>query len=195
MLNCYVHPPNPDLERRIAATGVVERCVQIARAARKARIRIFYANGSYRADASDYGCVITDSDMELRPWPEGPQLMEPGPAIEGTRGAEVIEEISPQPGEYLIPKHRWSAFGGTHLDILLRGLQIDTLLVAGGSTDVGIVATAYSARDLGYHLIILRDACQSQRPGAQDFCMGRLFPRMARVMLVDDAIALINTAR
>jgi ureidoacrylate peracid hydrolase len=129
--------------------------------------------------------------MELVPWPDGPRHMEGPTAVEGTPGAEVIPELQPRPEDYVIPKHRWSAFVGTHLNILLRGLGIDTVLLAGGSTDLGVLATAYSARDLGYHLIVLRDACQTHRPGAQEFCMDRLFPRMARVMTVEQAISLI----
>ena len=95
----------------------------------------------------------------------------------------------------MIGKPRWSAFAGTSLDPVLRGIGVDTILLAGGSTDVGIIATAYSARDLAYHLIVLRDGCQSQRPGAQDFCMDRLFPRLARVMTVQQALALLPSAR
>jgi hypothetical protein len=44
-------------------------------------------------------------------------------------------------------------------------------------------------------VIVLRDACQSPFPGAQDFCMDRLFPRMARVMTVEQAIGLLPAAR
>jgi ureidoacrylate peracid hydrolase len=58
---------------------------------------------------------------------------------------------------------------------------------------VGIASTAYAARDLGYHLVIVRDCCHSERPGAQDFFMDRIFPRMGRVMNAAAAAALIAT--
>jgi nicotinamidase-related amidase len=106
----------------------------------------------------------------------------------------VIPELRPEPDDWAIEKPRWSAFVGTSLDVVLRGIGVDTVMIAGGSTDVGVIATVFSARDLGYHVIVLRDACQSQRPGAQDFCMDRLFPRMARVMTVQQAIGLLPTA-
>src|SRR5262249_46565194 len=112
----------------------------------------------------------------------------------GTHTGDVIPELAPEPDDFVIGKSRWSAFVGTSLDLVLRGLGVDTVLLAGGSTDVGIIATAYSAPGLGYHLIVLRAACQSQRPGAQDFCMDRLFPRMARVMTVAQACSLLPTA-
>lgn len=191
MLNHYMYPSNPDRARVIQENKIMEHSARLTRAARAAGIRIFYANGSYRADGMDYAPTVVDADMELNPWPDGPRLMEKGAAIEDSTAASVIAELTPQREDFIIAKHRWSAFAGTPLDLLLRGLRIDAILLAGGSTDIGILATASAARDLGYHLIILRDACYSHRPGAQDFCMNRLFPRMARVMTVEQAIGLI----
>src|SRR5581483_2540048 len=109
----------------------------------------------------------------------------------GTPGAQVVDELAPRPEDITILKHRWSSFAGTHLDHLLRAREINTLLLCGGSTDVGIASTAYAARDLGYNLVVVRDCCHSERPGAQDFFMDRIFPRMGRVLSADDAIALI----
>jgi nicotinamidase-related amidase len=194
-LNCYVHPSDPEKERRILATGYVDRAKEMVTAARAAGMPVFYTNGAHRADGLDYGRTLVDANMELEPWPDGPRLMGQPVAIEGTPAGSIIPELPPQPGDWVMGKPRWSSFVGTSLDVALRGIGVDTILLAGGSTDVGIVATAYSARDLGYHLIVLRDACQSQRPGAQDFCMDRLFPRMARVMTVQQAIGLLPTSR
>jgi nicotinamidase-related amidase len=186
MMNCYVHPDDPEKERRILATGYVERCQEIGRAARAVGIPVFYTNGAHRPDGKEYAPTLSDADMELNPWPDGPRLMPLGRAIPGTPAAAIIPELAPQPGDWIVEKSRWSSFVGTSLDVSLRGI---------GSTDVGVIATVYSARDLGYHVIVLRDACESLRPGAQDFCMDRLFPRMARVMTVQQAIALLPTAR
>ena len=137
MLNCFIHPSDRDLEMRIAKTGVVSRCAEILQEVRRAGIPIFYATVSGRPDGTDYGRIITDADMELNPWPDGPRLMAKPRAVEGSNLSKVIDEIAPNSNDYVIPKHRWSAFAGTHLDILLRDLGIDTILLAGGSTDVG----------------------------------------------------------
>jgi nicotinamidase-related amidase len=114
------------------------------------------------------------------------------PGTQGTPGAEVIPELAPELEDYVVFKHRWSAFAGTSMDILLRSFAIDTLLLAGGSTDIGILSTACAARDLGYHLVILRDACHTHRPDAQEFLMTRLFPRMSRLMTVAEAVELLG---
>ncbi len=192
LLNCYVNPPDPEKAARIRATGYVDRSVEIGRAARAADIPVFYTNGAHRPDSKDYAPTLSDANMDLTPWPDGPRPMAGAMAVEGTEAGEVIAELRPEPGDWVIGKPRWSSFVGTSLDVSLRGIGVDTVLLAGGSTDVGIIATAYSARDLGYNVIILRDACATLRPGAQEFCMDRLFPRMARVMTVAQAIALLR---
>jgi nicotinamidase-related amidase len=192
MVNGFVHSSNPERARHVKESHLVERCVQITDAARAAGVRVFYASSEHRRDGTDYAPTLVDANHELVPYPDGPQLMDNPPPFEGTPEAEIIDELAPRPEDYVLTKRRWSAFAGTPLDILLRGLGIDTILLAGGSTDIGIIATAYAARDLGYHLVILRDACGTHRPGAQDFSMDRLFPRLARVMTVEQAAGLID---
>jgi nicotinamidase-related amidase len=191
MLNCYVHPPDAERARQIAATGVIAACQRLLGAARATGLPICYVGSSPRADGSDYPPLITDADAALVPWPDGPRPRAKPTAVEGTPGVEVIPELAPRPGDHVFAKKRWSAFVGTPLDLTLRGLGVDTILLAGGSTDVGVTATAYAAIDLGYHLVVVRDACFTLRPGAQQFCMEGLFPRMGRVLTVEDAIALM----
>ena len=98
---------------------------------------------------------------------------------------------SPAKGDVLVPKQRWSSFFQTHLDLQLKVRGIDTILIAGGSTDVGIASTVFAARDLDYGIAVVRDACYSSRGNNHDFFMDRVFPRMARVMSVDDAVSLM----
>ena len=77
---------------------------------------------------------------------------------DGTWGAEVIDELKPQPGEYAIGKRGHSAFGTTHLHRMLRNLGVNHIIVTGGSI-VGCVAD--STREgvgLGYQVTLVRDA-------------------------------------
>jgi nicotinamidase-related amidase len=57
---------------------------------------------------------------------------------------------------------------------------------------VGIASTAFAARDLDLELVIVRDACYSARGDNNAFFMDRVFPRMGRVMTVDEAVALMR---
>ena len=193
MLNHYLKPDDPALAREIAEKHVVEQTARLLAAARAHAMSVFYTNGDHRADGRDFIATITDANMNLEPWPDGPQLMPHRAMVaSGTHGAQPVDELAPRPEDITILKHRWSSFAGTHLDHLLRARGVNTLLLCGGSTDVGIASTAYAARDLGYHLVIVRDCCHSERPGAQDFFMDRIFPRMARVLDADEAVKLIE---
>jgi nicotinamidase-related amidase len=109
----------------------------------------------------------------------------------GSRAAEIAREIAPAKGDVMVPKQRWSSFFQTHLDLQLKVRGIDTIVIAGGSTDVGIASTVFAARDLDYGIVVVRDACYSSRGPNHDFFMDRVFPRMARVMSVDEAVSLM----
>jgi nicotinamidase-related amidase len=74
-------------------------------------------------------------------------------------GRDVIVEIAPQPGEPILLKARYSAFDHTGLELLLGELRGERLLLAGGATEACIVQTGIDARELGYQVTILAEAC------------------------------------
>ena len=191
MLNDYLKPDDPELARIIADKRIPENTTRLLAAARAAGLLICYTNSYRRADDGDHIFQLTDASMGLEPWPDGPRPLPPRTGRIGTPGAQVVDELTPEPHDLVVPKLRWSAFAGTYLDLLLRSRDVNTLLLTGGGTDVGIAATAFDARDRGYNQIFLSDCTHSERPGAQDFFMQRLCPRMGRVMTTDEAIALI----
>ncbi len=69
----------------------------------------------------------------------------------------------PIEGEYLISKRRYSAFFGTDLEILLKGLHVDTLYMMGGLTDVCIHYTAVDAHQNDYYIRVVKDAVADSR--------------------------------
>lgn len=76
--------------------------------------------------------------------------------VEGTRGAEIIEELSPQEGDVVIEKRRPSAFFNTELDVFLRSLKIDTLIVTGASMSGCVRATIVDAFSRDIRVIVPR---------------------------------------
>ncbi|MBI2917587.1 MAG: cysteine hydrolase [Chloroflexi bacterium] len=191
MLNVYYRGTDEATQRRMEP--VVANCARLMNAARAAGIAIFYAKADHRSDLADSVTLVTDTDHNLRPWPDPghPARFSPA-ATQGSWKGEVIDEIKPQPGDYVVPKHRWSAFYQTHLDLSLRTRGVDTIVLAGGSTDVGIASTAYSARDHDFNLVIVRDACTATQMDNHDQFMTRIFPRMARVPTTDQVIRMIQ---
>ena len=103
-----------------------------------------------------------------------------------------MPEVAPRPGEYLVPKHRWSAFHGTVLDPELRKRRIDTIILTGGSTEIGVSSTAYAARDLDYHLVIAADACTSAKRDVHEQLVREVFPRLARVRTTMQVLEMLK---
>lgn len=81
--------------------------------------------------------------------------------IPGTKGAEVVEEIAPLPGDIQITKHRFSAFFGTDLDIVLRGLGAKNLYIVGTQYPNCIRSTAVDAMGLDYNTTVVTDCCSA----------------------------------
>ncbi len=191
MLNVYYHGAAEETKKRMKP--VVDNAVRLRDAARKASIPIFYAMANHRKDEQIRSMIVTDTDMRLRPWPNGECNPTVHGATEGSWEQRVIDELKPAPEDYIIPKYRWSTFHQTYFDLALRSRGIDTIILSGGAVDVGIASTAYAARDLDYNLIIVRDACSNSHDDSMAAFMDTIFPRMARVRTTNQAIELIRS--
>lgn len=93
--------------------------------------------------------------FELRP------IYKNGGIRKGTWGADFVDELKPQPGEYVVEKRRFSAFIGTDLDIILRGLKADFLFVSGVATHLCVESTIRDAAQRDYPLALVRDCTAS----------------------------------
>lgn len=82
-------------------------------------------------------------------------------AMAGSEGAEFIPELAPGPGEPVIRKHRYSAFKGTDLDMVLRARGIRSVVPTGVSTNVCVESTLRDAFETGHYTALPRDACAS----------------------------------
>jgi nicotinamidase-related amidase len=190
MLNGHIKKNDPATKARYAP--VIAVAVRLLEAARRAGVVVMYAAAHHRQDNATSAHLVTDTDNRLRPIPPG-AAREVKPVVSaGTWEAQVIDELRPQPQDYMIPKFRWSAFYQTYLDLALRSRNIDTLVIAGGSTDVGVAGTAYAARDMDYNLVIVSDACTSPEEDNHRQFMQRIFPRMARVRTVGEVVRTLG---
>jgi nicotinamidase-related amidase len=111
---------------------------------------IFHVVRVHRPDGSDVE-IIRQTLFRQTPF-----------AVEGTHGAAVIDEIAPIPGEYIIQKIRMSAFIGTGLDLTLRTLAVDTVVVAGIQTPNCIRTTIFDAIAYNYNACLVDDAVAAQ---------------------------------
>jgi ureidoacrylate peracid hydrolase len=114
-----------------SAAAVVRPIARLLEAARGAQVPIFFMRYSLKADYSDAGLL-------LEMWPG---LKDAGALIGGTWAAEIVPELCPSEGEYVIDKNRQSAFYGTDLEAQLRQLEVDTLIVCGVTTNMCVEST------------------------------------------------------
>jgi nicotinamidase-related amidase len=88
----------------------------------------------------------TEDDKEFEIWPPH--------AIKGTKGAQVVEELSPKDGDYLVEKTTYSGFYNTKLSDILKKLNINELIVTGTMTNICVMYTASDAVLRGYKVIV-----------------------------------------
>ena len=110
-----------------------------------------------RKDMVDFGRELDGS--------EGIHCMENSPYTDYAKLTYPIE------GEYRITKRRYSAFFGTDLEILLKGLHAKTLYLIGGLTDVCIHYTAVDAHQHDYHIRVVTDAVAGSSPEAHAYAL------------------------
>ncbi|NVM01047.1 MAG: cysteine hydrolase [Candidatus Helarchaeota archaeon] len=91
------------------------------------------------------------TDPEFKIWPPH--------CVARTKGAMVIDELKPdlEGGEVVIPKRRYSGFYGTDLDLWLRELNINTVILTGVLTNICIMYSSADASQRGYKVVVVKD--------------------------------------
>lgn len=171
---------------------VVANAARLLEASRSAGAMVAFAHADHRADRATSARTLRDTDNRLRPIDPADAGSHLPLLTGGTAHTRIVSELEPIASDFLVPKHRWSAFQGTYLELALRTRQADTIILCGGSTDVGVASTAFAARDLGYNLVIAEDACSSPEQDNHDQLMRRMFPRMARVRSTERIVAMLR---
>jgi nicotinamidase-related amidase len=136
---------------------------------------------------------MTDVDYRGNPLPPGERLLGAGLAF-GSRDVQVVDDIAPMPGDYVIWKRRWSPFYQTRFELSLRTRGVDTIVLNGGSVEIGIASTLYAIQTLDFDVVVVSDGCTSDRPDCRDALMKQVFPVIGRVRTTDQVLALLGSA-
>ena len=81
--------------------------------------------------------------------------------VPGTRGHEIVDELTPREGELVVTKYRSSAFWGTNLELLLRSNGIRSVVLAGCTTEGCVESTARDAMFNDYYVVLATDCVAS----------------------------------
>ncbi len=105
-----------------------------------------------------YMSVKSDYSDALWPYWNNHNIMEKDFFVEGTWGAQIIEELSPKDGDYLNEDKSYNSFYGSKLDKTLKKLKVDTVIITGVHTNICVFNGAAGAIERGYSVIVIADA-------------------------------------
>jgi nicotinamidase-related amidase len=148
-----------DVSRLQAA---VAPCRSVLDAARQLGMLVIHTREGHRPDLSDAPPhKVERGEAKNRIGARGPmgRIL-----VRGEPGHDIIAELYPLPDEPVIDKPGKGAFYQTDLELMLRNRSIDTLFVAGVTTEVCVNTTVREANDRGFRCIVLSDCCASYFP-------------------------------
>jgi nicotinamidase-related amidase len=105
---------------------------------------------------------------------------------------DLAPELDQQPSDHLVTKHRIGAFIGTSLDSILRERGVTQIVLAGVATSVGVEATARSAYDHGYHVVLVTDAMTDRDAGSHRHSVEKIFPRIGETETTENVLAALR---
>jgi gluconolactonase len=101
--------------------------------------------------------------------------------VRGTWGAAPAEGLEAQDGDHVVEKMRMNGFYETRLDILLRGLGADTIIVSGAWTNMSIEHTARHGADAGYEVVVPSDGTSTTGDEWQNAALNYAMTNVAKV--------------
>jgi len=158
------------------AADVVRRGNELAKAFRSQGAAVVYV----RVDMANVLHPPVDQPMR------DPKAPPPPPSA-----SELVPDAGFQPGDTLITKRHWGAFAGTELEQVLRQRGVDTVVIGGIATNVGVESTIRQGTGLGFAFVVAEDACAGRDVDAHRFSMEKTFPRLACVRKTEEVIAAL----
>jgi nicotinamidase-related amidase len=184
-VNDIVHPDGKfagwGVPQVVAAAGAIPNARALLAVAREKGVTVIHVGRRHRADYPDQ-----PSACQLD---QGTQAS--GALLEGTWGADFHEDLKPAAGDLVIVKRRVDAFHGTELQQTLTARKIDTLVLTGVATTFVVEATARTAADAGYHVVLPRDCVAGLTSESSDFVLDNILPLIATVTTSAEVIAAL----
>jgi ureidoacrylate peracid hydrolase len=177
----------PDVSARIEASQVVTRSVSWAAEMRRLSVPLFWVSIAHRADRADRVELLTDRSIA--------ESLRPRAQVDiGSPQGQNIVELPVRPEDHVIVKRRYDPFIGTSLELELRALGIDTILMAGIQGPIGAIESCVrGAYDRDYNVVVLRDICFGVDAEAWTWSLDRVLQYFARVMTTDSAQAILQS--
>jgi nicotinamidase-related amidase len=167
----------PQLAEVARQVGVVPNTARLLGAARSHAIPVIHCTAEFRADraGSTVNCQLVAAVVR-----------NPDHLLVGTPPTELIEGLGPEPTDLVSARlHGVSPFSGTSLDTWLRSLGVRTVVATGVSVNLGVLGLAIEAVNLGYSVVVPRDAVAGLPAEYADAVLDNTFPLIATVTTMD----------
>lgn len=163
-----------------STSEVLANSIRLAEACRRAGILVVLIRVGHDDNKMPHPAPKTDASF--------------GAFRQGPDAKEIPAELGPRPGDVIVDKYNWGAFYGTNLDTHLRRRRIDTLIVGGLVTNVGVDTTMRQAQERGYHQVLVEDAAAAMSREEHDYVLRIIAPRLSRVRRTDEVLEAIARA-
>lgn len=160
------------------ANLVIKNSAALAKVFRVKNMPVFLVRVKPSADGKDSLHPITDEKM----WRQTPQ----------PDWAEIVPQMGPEPDDFIVTKRQWGAFYGTELDLELRRRGINTIILCGIATNIGVESTARFAYEFGYNQIFVEDAMSARSIEEHNFTVTKTFPRIGLVRKTNEILTALK---
>lgn len=167
-------------------------CAAMLKACRQNGILVIHTREGHRPDMTDAPIAkVQRGSPSMRIGDTGPmgRIL-----IRGEVGHDIISELAPVPGEPVLDKPGKGAFYQTDLELMLRNRGMETLLVAGVTTEVCVHTTVREANDRGFRCIVLGDCCGSYFPEFHETGLKMIAAQGGIFGWVSDSVRFLSAA-
>ncbi len=109
--------------------------------------------------------------------------------------SELIPELNRQPDDVVILKRQWGAFYGTDLELQLRRRGLNTIVLCGIATAIGVESTARDAYERGFEQVFAEDAMTGREAESHANAITNIFPRMGRVRSTAEIVVALRAGK
>jgi ureidoacrylate peracid hydrolase len=161
-------------------SGAIPGCHRLLTAAHACGIPVIYTRYVYQPGYVDGG-LLTDELL--------PAIKQSGHLACGSWDAEIVDELTPQDGDVVIDKSRYSAFYGTRLEPTLTARGISSLVVAGVTTNMCVETTVRDASQRDYRTFVVSDATGELDPDRHRHALNTMGFGFGWVVTLDNVTA------
>jgi ureidoacrylate peracid hydrolase len=167
---------------------IIPRLKTLIAAMRNVKIPVYYSQAVREASGLD--CI--DKVHRIIPESRRERIEKMPLCIRGTWDAQVIDELKPQPDDYIVEKRRDSVFQDTEFELWLKAFRADTIIFTGIDTYVCVESSVRDAFNRGYDVILVKDCVASRNPKHHQTTLEQVDEAFGWVLTSDELIEKIK---